>query len=121
MDKKQAASEWIRVCNITEIPDDMGFKLQIENDYAIAAFRVGQEYFVVEDKCTHGAASLSEGFIEGFEIECPFHGGKFDLRSGKPTAFPCTLSIQTHEVRIEENALYALIYLDKIQPENNDR
>jgi len=100
---------WTRVCEIDEIPEDMGFKLEIGGRDAVAAFRVGDEFFVVADRCTHGAASLAEGFIEGFEIECPFHGGKFDLRTGEPAAFPCVQPIAVFPTRVEDGQLYALI------------
>lgn len=99
--------EWFVVCDIAEIPDDMGFRLEVGADSAVAAFRVDTAFHVVDDRCSHGAASLSDGFIEGFEIECPYHGGKFDLRTGEPTAFPCTRAIRVYETKVEGGRLYA--------------
>ena len=43
----------------------------------------------------HGPGCLSEGYVEGFEIECPFHQGRFDLRTGMPTEAPCEIPVAT--------------------------
>lgn len=99
--------EWFAVCDIAEIPEDMGFRLETGADSAVAAFRVDTTFHVVDDRCSHGAASLADGFIEGAEIECPYHGGKFDLRTGEPTAFPCTKAIRVYETKVEDGRLYA--------------
>ena len=72
----------------------------------IAVFRSGGEYFVIDDTCTHGSASLSEGEVIGFEIECPYHFGAFDLRTGKATAAPCSISLQTYRTELRDGIVY---------------
>ena len=67
----------------------------------IALFAVEGEVFATDNLCTHGNAKLCDGFVEGHEIECPFHQGRFDLRSGAPTLAPCTEAIKTWPVKIE--------------------
>ena len=67
----------------------------------IALFSVDGEVFATDNLCTHGNARLCDGFVEGHEIECPFHQGRFDLRSGAPTFAPCTEAIRTWPVKIE--------------------
>ena len=67
----------------------------------IALFSVDGEVFATDNLCTHGNARLCDGFVEGHEIECPFHQGRFDLRSGAPTVAPCTEAIKTWPVKIE--------------------
>ena len=57
--------------------------------FAYAVFQSGDEYFVTADECTHGPGFLSEGAVIGMEIECPFHQGRFDLRTGACTLPPC--------------------------------
>ena len=67
----------------------------------IALFAVDGEVFATNNLCTHGNARLCDGFVEGHEIECPFHQGRFDLRSGAPTVAPCTEALKTWPVKIE--------------------
>ena len=67
----------------------------------LALFRVGDALYATDNLCTHGHARLCEGFVEGHEIECPLHQGRFDLKSGEATGAPCTEPIKTYPIRIE--------------------
>jgi nitrite reductase/ring-hydroxylating ferredoxin subunit len=54
---------------------------------------------VVEDRCPHAEVALSEGRLEGFVLECPLHGGKLDVRDGRPVAAPIRKPVRTFAVR----------------------
>jgi nitrite reductase/ring-hydroxylating ferredoxin subunit len=66
----------------------------------LAVFRLEDGYFVTDDTCTHGQASLSDGFVEGDEIECPWHSGKFCVKDGKATAFPAIEPIRVYRTSV---------------------
>ena len=55
--------------------------------------------YVVEDRCPHAFAYLSEGRLEGFVLECPLHGGKLDVRDGSPVGLPIRRPARTFGVR----------------------
>ena len=55
----------------------------------VAIYRLADGFYATDDLCSHGEANLSEGEVEGSEIVCPFHLGKFDIRTGLATAAPC--------------------------------
>src|SRR5579883_2185846 len=67
---------------------------------SVAVFRLGDRIYVTQDECTHGPGSLSEGFVEGEEVECPFHQGRFHIPTGRPAAPPCTIPLRTWEARV---------------------
>ena len=67
----------------------------------IAFYEVDGEVFATDNLCTHGAARLSDGFLEGREIECPLHQGRFDVCTGKAMCAPLTEDIKTYPVKIE--------------------
>ena len=67
----------------------------------IALYRVEGEVFATDNICSHGQARLCDGFLLGHEIECPFHQGRFDVRSGKPTCEPATQGIRSYPVKID--------------------
>lgn len=75
------------------------------NGTAVCVARVGDEVFAVADTCTHSDASLSEGEITGFKIECWLHGAEFDLRSGAPLTPPATQPLQSFKVQRNGNQL----------------
>lgn len=66
----------------------------------IAVFRVGAEFFAVANNCTHARAALSDGPLEGYEVECPLHGARFDIRSGRVVTPPASRPLRCYEVRI---------------------
>ena len=77
-------SGWIRVCAQSELlPGE--FKVAWDGDTAIAVFNIDGELYAVEDICTHDGGELAGGDIEGVEVECPRHGARFDLRTGRRT------------------------------------
>ena len=75
------------------------------NGTAVCVARVGDEVFAVADTCTHSDASLSEGEVNGFKIECWLHGAEFDLRSGAALTPPATRALQSFKVQRNGNQL----------------
>ena len=68
-------------------------------DIHVMLARVQGVVYAVSDRCTHGKASLSHGYLDGWEIECPLHQGRFDIRTGEATVPPCTQRLNVFEVR----------------------
>ena len=69
----------------------------------LALYRIDGEFFATDDTCTHGAASLSEdGCVVGDKVECGWHNGQYDIRSGAACAMPCSEALKTWPVRIVE-------------------
>ena len=67
----------------------------------IAIYLVEGEVFATDNRCTHGDARLCDGFLEGHEIECPFHQGRFDVRSGAATGSPAEVALASYPARLE--------------------
>jgi len=70
-------------------------------DEFVCLINLDGEIHAINDTCTHEDASLSDGTIFGDEIECPMHGGSFDIRTGQPTNFPVVVAIEKYGVRID--------------------
>jgi len=67
----------------------------------VALYNVDGQIYATADACTHGAASLSEeGTLDGHIIECSWHFGRFDVRSGDVRASPCTVALKTYPVQV---------------------
>jgi 3-phenylpropionate/trans-cinnamate dioxygenase ferredoxin component len=71
-----------------------------KNGKSICVARIGDEVFAIDDTCTHGQASLSEGDVTGFRIECWLHGAEFDLRTGEVMSLPATQAVKTYQVSV---------------------
>ena len=66
----------------------------------IALYDLDGTLYATDDVCTHAYAKLSDGWLDRDEIECPLHAGRFDPKTGKATAPPCTDDLKTYPVRI---------------------
>ncbi len=66
----------------------------------IAVCNVGGEYFAVDDVCTHDGGPLGDGRLCDSQIECPRHGARFDVRSGRAIVLPAVLPIRTYGVEV---------------------
>ena len=80
--------------------------MRIEKDgKSVCVAKIGDEVFAIDDTCTHSDASLSEGDITDFKIECWLHGAEFDLRTGQALTLPATQALETYAVKIDGNSV----------------
>jgi nitrite reductase/ring-hydroxylating ferredoxin subunit len=87
------------LCEAEDVEADTPVRADVDGT-AFAIFRVGDRIYVTQDACTHGPGSLAEGYVDGEEIECPFHQGRFHIPTGQPTAPPCTIPLRTWDVHM---------------------
>jgi len=84
-----------------------GNALKVETgDLTLAVFNVDGEYYVTDDLCTHGPGSLSEGYIEDDVVECNFHNGQFDIKTGEVVSPPCMIPVKTYPTTVEGGAVF---------------
>lgn len=67
---------------------------------------INGEYYAFDTMCSHAKISMAEGPLCGFEIECPAHGARFDVRDGSAKCLPATRAIATYPTKVEDGALY---------------
>jgi len=91
----------IELCSADEIAPGTALKVEA-NGLELAVFNVDGEYYVMDDLCTHGPGSLSEGFVDGDVIECPFHNGQFDIRTGEVVSPPCMVPMKIYPTTVED-------------------
>lgn len=101
------ASEIFDLCAASEIADGEIRRGELPSGHAVAIYHVNGEFFVTDDICTHGEASLSEdGSLDGYEVECSWHFGRFDVRNGQPCAMPCEHALRSWPVKVEDGRVY---------------
>jgi 3-phenylpropionate/trans-cinnamate dioxygenase ferredoxin subunit len=99
-----------RVCSPDEVSADEALAVTV-GDLPVAIARDGDEFFAVEDLCSHAAVALSEGEVSvdsggECQIECWLHGSRFDLRTGKPTGLPATEPVAVFPVEVRDDGVY---------------
>lgn len=95
------SENWIDAVAVDAVPEGDVVGVNVAGK-EIALYEVEGEIFATDNVCTHGHARMSDGFLEGREIECPLHQGKFDVCTGQALCAPLTENIRTYPVRIVE-------------------
>lgn len=95
-----SALNWVDAMSADELPNDDVWPVMVAGR-DLAVYTVGAEVFASDNLCTHGHARLCDGFLEGHEIECSLHQGRFDVRDGRPLCDPVTVPIRVYPVRVE--------------------
>ncbi len=96
--------EFIAVASADEVPSGERLFLEIDGK-AIVVFNLAGEYFAIADLCSHDDGPLGEGEVLDHEVECPRHGARFDLRTGKALTLPAVVDIPAYPVRVEGGEL----------------
>ena len=94
----------IFVCQVDELDEGEALKVDcgVNGIEALAVFNNGGEFFAMNDKCSHGNASMSEGYLEDDgTVECPLHSARFCLKTGEALCLPATDPIKTFPVIVE--------------------
>lgn len=93
-------AERLELCSTDDVAEGTALKVET-GEHTLAVFNVEGTFYVMDDACTHGPGSLSEGYIEGDVVECNFHQGQFNIRTGEIVAPPCMIPQRVYPVTIE--------------------
>jgi naphthalene 1,2-dioxygenase system ferredoxin subunit len=99
------ANNWTDVSAFDEVPEEDVLGVETAGK-DVALYNVDGQVYATDNICTHGHARLCDGFLDGFEIECPLHQGKFDIRDGRPTCQPVTEAVRSYPVKIENGRVF---------------
>ncbi len=96
----------IKICGIGDIPPGTMRAQSVDGVGSLAIFNVEGQIYVTSNLCTHGAATLTDGYFNEDTIECPLHGGSFDVKTGEAIQFPCRDPLQTFAVTINDGNVF---------------
>lgn len=96
----------ITACEVGALADGEALKVQAP-DREIAVFNVGGAFYALDDRCSHGNASMSEGYVEDdATVECPLHAARFCMKSGAALCQPATDPLRTYPISIADGVVY---------------
>ena len=91
--------DYVTIANTDELQPGERKLIELDGN-PIALFNIDGKYYCIADVCSHDDGPVAEGDIESYEIECPRHGARFDVRTGKVICFPAIVDIPTYTVHI---------------------
>ncbi|MDI9331914.1 MAG: non-heme iron oxygenase ferredoxin subunit [Alphaproteobacteria bacterium] len=96
---------WHDVAAQADLFEDAGIAVTVQGQ-EVALFSVAGQVHAIDNACTHGPARLCEGWVEGAEVECPLHQGRFSLETGEATFGPACESVRVWPVRIDNGRVW---------------
>lgn len=98
------------LCSADDVWEGAIRQAELPDGRKLALYRLGDSVFATDDTCTHGAASLSEdGRVEGDQVECTWHNGRFDIRTGSACTMPCDVALKTWPLQIVDGQVFVLL------------
>ncbi len=98
------SENWVTVAELSAIAPGTVIGVKT-GELDVALYNIEGQYYATHNICTHAHALLSEGWLEGDIIECPLHGGRFEVKSGKGLGAPIICDLKVLPVRVEGNAI----------------
>lgn len=93
-------SQWMSIAKTYDLKPGGAVQIPLEGR-SLALFRIGQEYYVIDDACSHAGGSLAEGPIVDNVVTCPWHGATFDIKTGEALSMPAHEGVAVYKVRVE--------------------
>jgi nitrite reductase/ring-hydroxylating ferredoxin subunit len=95
----------VELCKADQVAPGSALRVEAAG-LTVAVFNLDGAFYVTDDACTHGPGSLSEGFIDGDVVECNFHNGQYDIRTGEVVSPPCMIAVKTYPARVESGTVF---------------
>lgn len=95
----------VKLATVDQLKPGSFFAVEHDGE-PIALYNVNGTIYATRNECSHDGGTLTGGWMEGACVVCPRHGAKFDVASGKATALPAVISIDTYPVKVEGNDIY---------------
>ena len=96
---------WQKLAMLADVHDNAPLETGTQ-ELPLALFKVGDNVYCTSNLCTHAEAFLTDGYLEGYEIECPLHGARFDIRDGRVLCHPAAKDVATYPVRVENGEVF---------------
>lgn len=96
------SEDFVKVAETKDIQPSQMKEVQV-NGKNVCLVNVEGKYYAIGNICTHEGCPLTDGTLEGYEIECSCHGSKFDVRTGEVTRSPATEPESAYEVKVGNN------------------
>lgn len=106
--------DWHLAGNVQDFEDEDVEQLKV-GPLAVAVYRAQGQFYATQDLCTHERAYLSDGVVIDCIVECPFHQGRFDVRSGKAMGAPVIVPLKTYPLKVVDGRIYVQVSMTQAE------
>jgi 3-phenylpropionate/trans-cinnamate dioxygenase ferredoxin subunit len=102
------SDNFYKVAKLSDIPDGQARVYEVQGR-RLAVANVEGEAFAIDDICTHDGGPLGEGELDDHQIECPRHGARFDIRTGKALCLPAVVPVQSYKAEVRDGEIWIAV------------
>ena len=99
------SEDFVKVADTKDIQPSQMKEVEVDDGESICVVNVEGKYYAIGSICTHEGGPLADGILEGYEVECPWHGSKFDVRTGEVRNPPASEPEPAYEVKVEGDSI----------------
>lgn len=103
------ADGFVKVARVEDIPLDGPLGVETLDGEKICLVALDDQVYAFQDRCSHRDFPLSNGHLDGDQIECAWHGARFDVATGRPLCLPAIKAVPVYDVRIEDGDVYVSV------------
>ena len=96
------SEDFVKVDDIKDTQPSQMKEVEVNGEKVCLA-NIEGKYYAIGNVCTHLGGPLAQGKLEGYEVQCPWHGSRFDIRTGRVVRPPAMRSEPTYEIKIEDD------------------
>jgi 3-phenylpropionate/trans-cinnamate dioxygenase ferredoxin component len=97
-----------KLCDVNDLEDNQTLEVEI-NGKSVLVTRIDGDFFAIENNCTHENLPLTGGQVYQGQIQCPRHGGRFEVKTGRATQLPAVMDLKTYKIKIEDYDVMAAL------------
>lgn len=109
----------VRVGSTTEIPVGGTLPTVLDGQSILVVHAEDDRFYAIANECSHANVELADGEVEGTSLECPLHGARFDLHTGKPCSMPATEPVATYPVEVRDGDVYVMPSASNVSAASN--
>ena len=98
-------NNFVRVAETKDIQPSGMLTVELEDKESVCIAYIDGKYYAIGNICTHEGGPLADGALEGYEVECPWHGSKFDIRTGRVTSPPASEPEPIYDAKVDDNSI----------------
>ena len=99
IERRHDMSHWVKAAAVNEVLPGKAKFIEAEG-LQVALFNVGGSFHAIDNACSHVGGSLAEGSLEGEQVECPWHGARFNVKTGQALSAPASGDVAAYKVRV---------------------
>ena len=98
--------QWTEAAKESDFEDNDRTMVDLGGNLQIGIFKVNGQYHAISAWCSHQKATMMHGELDGYELMCPLHGARFDIRNGAALSLPAVRGVDSYKVKVEDGTIF---------------